>query len=51
MIDRETFLITLYVIVDDICKHGQLDYPAHPGPKARLSCGEVVTLALFGQFA
>jgi hypothetical protein len=31
MVDKETFLITLYVMVDDMCKHYGLDYPAHPG--------------------
>ena len=51
MIDVGTFLTTLYVIVDDLCKTYGLDYPKHPGPHACLSCSEVVTLALFGQWA
>jgi hypothetical protein len=51
MIDVETFLITLYVMVDDLCKSQGLDYPQHPGPQASLSCSEVITLALFGQWA
>lgn len=51
MIDVETFLTTLYVMVDDLCKSCGLDYPKHPGPHARLCCSEVVTLALFGQWA
>ena len=49
MIDVDTFLTTLYVIVDDFC---QLSLPSdlHPGPQAALSRSEVVTLALFGQW-
>jgi len=50
MVDMDTFLITLYVI-DDLCKEHHLDYPAHPGPSASLACSEVVSLALFGQWA
>ncbi len=51
MVDMDTFLITLYVMVDDLCKHHHLDYPVHPGPAASLACSEVVSLALFGQWA
>lgn len=51
MVDVETFLITLYVMVDDLCKCHHLAYRAHPGPQASLACSEVVTLALFGQWA
>jgi hypothetical protein len=49
MVDVDTFLTTLYVMVDDFCK---LSLPAdlHPGPQAALSRSEVVTLALFGQW-
>ena len=49
MIDIDTFLTYLYVMVDDFCKQ----HPScerHPGPSASLSCSEVVTLALFGQW-
>ena len=49
MIDRNTFLTTLYVMADDFCKeHVRID--PHPGPRASLEAGEVVTLALVEQF-
>jgi hypothetical protein len=49
MIDVDTFLTTLYVMVDDFC---QLSLPPepHPGPQAALSRSEAVTLAIFGQW-
>ena len=49
MVEVDTFLTTLYVMVDDFCK---LSLPSdlHPGPQAALSRSEVVTLALFGQW-
>ena len=49
MVDTDTFLTTLYVMVDDFCK---LSWPPehHPGPQATLSRSEVVTLAIFGQW-
>ncbi len=49
MIDIDTFLTYLYVMVDDFCKQ----HPScerHPGPSPSLTCSEVVTLALFGQW-
>ena len=49
MVDVDTFLTTLYVMVDDFCK-ASLPPEAHPGPQAALSRSEVVTLALFGQW-
>src|ERR671936_662114 len=49
MVDVDTFLTTLYVMVDDFCKASLLPEP-HPGPQATLSRSEVVTLALFGQW-
>jgi Transposase DDE domain len=49
MVDVDTFLTTLYVMVDDFCKLS-LPPEAHPGPQAALSRSEVVTLALFGQW-
>src|SRR5919109_1866675 len=47
MVDTDTFLTTLYVLVDDF---GTLSLPPehHPGPQAPLSRSEVVTLAIFG---
>ena len=50
MVDPETFLTTLYVKVDDFDK-AYWPPPLQPGPEASLSRSEVVTLALFGQWA
>ena len=49
MVDMDTFLTILYVMVDDFCK---ASWPpeSRPGPQATLSRSEVVTLALFGQW-
>jgi hypothetical protein len=49
MVDVDTFLTTLYVMVDDFCQ-ASLPPEPHPGPQAALSQSEVVTLALFGQW-
>jgi Transposase DDE domain len=49
MVDMDTFLTTLYVMVDDVCKTSLPPAP-HPGPQAALSRSETVTLALFGQW-
>src|SRR5262249_57220904 len=49
MVDVDTFLTTLYVMVDDFCKLSLPPEP-HPGPQAALSRSEVVTLALCGQW-
>jgi hypothetical protein len=49
MVDVDTFLTTLYVMVDDFCK-ASLPPESHPGPQAALSRSEVVTLAMFGQW-
>src|SRR6266516_3215609 len=51
MKDIETFLTTLYVMVDDFCKATWPLEVTHPGPRACLSCSEVVTLAVFGQWS
>jgi hypothetical protein len=49
MVDPDTFVTHLYVLVDDWCK---THAPAvvHPGPPASLSRSEVITLALYSQF-
>jgi hypothetical protein len=49
MVDTDTFLTTLYVMVDDFCK---LSWPPehHPGPQAPLSRSAVVTWAICGQW-
>jgi hypothetical protein len=49
MLDADTFLTTLYVVIDDFCK-AELPLELHPGPAAALSCSEVLTLAIFGQW-
>ena len=49
MVDADTFLTTLYVMVDDFCKTS-LPPQTHPGPEAALSRSETVTLAIFGQW-
>jgi hypothetical protein len=48
MLDFETFLITVYVLVDTFCK----SHPPRrrPGPPASLSVSEVVTLVLIAQW-
>ena len=59
MLDADTFLTTLYVMVDDFCK-ANLPAEVRPGPEASLSRSvvrprgsrrEVVTLAIFGQWS
>ncbi len=50
MVPPDTFLLILYVLVDDFCKT-HLPPERHPGPAASLSRSEVVTLALFSQWA
>jgi hypothetical protein len=49
MVDIDTFLTTLSVMVDDFCKTVVPPEP-HPGPPAFLSRSELVTLAIFGQW-
>lgn len=49
MVDRNTFLTTLYVMADDFCKQN-MTFAPQPGPEASLEPGEVITLALFEQF-
>ena len=49
MIDTNTFLTTLYVVVDDFCKSAlPPESPHYPAPS--LTRSEVVTLAVFGQW-
>lgn len=49
MLEVDTFLVWLYVVVDDFCK-AALPGERQPGPAASLSRSEVLTLALFGQW-
>jgi DDE family transposase len=50
MLDTDTFLTTLYVMVDDFAK-ASLPQVVQPGPRPSLERSEVVTLAVFGQWA
>ena len=49
MLDADTFLLLLYVLVDDFCK-AHLGPEIRPGPAAALGRSEVVALAVFGQW-
>ena len=49
MWDADTFLTTVYVIVDDYVRAQPLQR-RQPGPAAALSWSEVATLALFAQW-
>jgi Transposase DDE domain len=49
MVDVDTFLTTLYVMVDDFC---QSRAPKRkPGPEASLSASEVITLSIFARWS
>jgi Transposase DDE domain len=49
MLDVDTFLTTLYVMVDDFC---QSRAPKRkPGPEASLSASEVITLSIFARWS
>src|SRR6266446_438947 len=50
MIDVDTFLTTLYVMIDDFCQSSFAQEKHTPGPMASLQCSEVITLAIFGQW-
>ncbi len=50
MLDLDTFLVELYVMVDDFCKT-HLATESRPGREAALSRSEVVTLGVVGQWA
>ena len=50
MLDVDTFLTALYVMVDDF-RHSRPPDKPRPGPDASLSPSEVVTLAIFSRFA
>lgn len=54
MVSIDTFLIALYVLVDDFCKQNRPTFLEQPfwncGRKPALSRSEVVTLSIFGQW-
>ena len=45
----DTFLTTLYVMVDDFC-HSYSPTPKKRGPQASLCASEVITLAIFARW-
>lgn len=49
MVNVDTFITILYVMVDDFCK-SEMPVDNRPGPPASLSRSEVITLAIFGQW-
>jgi len=49
MVDIDTFLTALYVMVDQFCKSQVLE-KRRSGPRPSLNPSEVITLALFGQW-
>ncbi|MFN3762700.1 MAG: IS982 family transposase, partial [Anaerolineae bacterium] len=49
MVDIETFLTALFVLVDDFCQAHPL--PPRPGPKWKLHPSEALTLLVFSQWA
>jgi hypothetical protein len=49
MVAVDTFLTTLYVMADTFCK--TLPPDLQPGPDPSLTCSEVLTLSLLGQWA
>jgi hypothetical protein len=51
MVDVDTFLTTLYVIVDDFCQSRLSERPCQPGPEASLSDSEVITLTIFARWS
>ena len=50
MIDVDTFITTLYVMIDDFCQCQMPPEATRPGSQAALSRAEVVTLSLLGQW-
>ncbi len=50
MLDVDTFLTALYVIVDDFCQSHR-PKRRRPGPEASLSEDEVITLAIFARWS
>ncbi len=50
MVEVDTFLTALYVMVDDFCQSRPRER-RRPGPDASLSDSEVVTLAIFARFS
>jgi hypothetical protein len=50
MLDIDTFLTTVYVMVDDFCKQHPAEPTGRPGPAPSLTASEVITLGIFAQW-
>ena len=50
MVDVDTFLTALYVMVDDLC-HSHQTERSRVGPDASLCASEVITLSIFGRWS
>jgi hypothetical protein len=48
--DIDTFMTTVYVMVDDYCKSEHIDWPVQPGPTPSLCVSEVLTLVLISRW-
>jgi hypothetical protein len=49
MVDIDTFIATMYVMIDTFCQ-AQMPPEVRPGPRASLTRSEVLTLALVSQW-
>ena len=49
--DLDTFVTTVYVMVDDYCKAGQIHWPNTPGPAPSLPPSEVLSLVLVSRWS
>ena len=48
--DLDTFITTVYVMVDDYCKAQQIAWSKAPGPAASLTVSEIVSLVLLSRW-
>src|SRR5512137_484233 len=48
--DTDTFMTTVYVMVDDYCKSEYIAWPVQPGLSRSLCVSEVVTLVLLSRW-
>ena len=51
MLDVDTFLTALYVMVDNFYDSRPQKHRRRPGPDASLSPSEVITLVIFARFS
>ncbi len=51
MLDADTFLTALYVIVDDLCQSQASEQRRRPGPQASLCQSEVITLSILARWS